>query len=62
MPLYIVTQTNAQSPVFSERLVEAKSKARAVSFVANATISAEIAENPEIIRLTKAGVEVEQAG
>ena len=45
-----------------ERLVEAKNKGEALAHVVAATMAVERAEQGDLVRLTKAGVAVEQAG
>lgn len=45
-----------------ERLVEASTKAQAISFVAKHTITAEVAGQSELVRLVQSGILVEKAG
>lgn len=63
MPIYKIKQTltEGDDKHTVERLVEAKNEARAVNHVAKDTIESEKAENADIIRLTKDGVNLEQA-
>lgn len=64
MPTYLVVQTfsNKQVSHVEERLVEAPNKSAAIRHVANETISAEVAEIADAMRLAQAGVKVEKAG
>ncbi len=62
MPTYLVTQTfhtPKSEQQERERLIEAPTKAKALNKVAEETISAELAETADIVRLAKAGVELE---
>ncbi len=65
MPTYLIKQTFRQRPDSleqqSERLVEAPNKAAAIRHVAKETISAEVAEIADAMRLAQAGVKVEKA-
>jgi hypothetical protein len=64
MPTYIVKQTFTQeddNELQRERLIEAKTRGVAIQFVASETITAELAETADIVRLAKAGVELEKA-
>lgn len=70
MPTYLVVQTFLDpkdapkiNPVqLRERLVEATNKASAIRHIANETITAEVAEIADAMRLAQAGVKVEKAG
>lgn len=60
MPMYLVKfDTPNGGPV--EKLVEANNKAVARNWVARNMISAELAESTDIVRIVKAGGEVEVA-
>jgi hypothetical protein len=63
MPTYVVLQVMKPSAeeidVERERLIEAPTKAAAIRMVADETITAELAETADIVRLAKAGVELE---
>ncbi len=62
MPTYLVTQTfhtPKSDQQERERLIEAPKKSDAIRKVAEETISAEVAETADIVRLAKAGVELE---
>lgn len=66
MPDYIVRISSKPAaadaePVVTERIVRAANQARAIGRVVADSITVEIAETPEIIRLAKAGVELENA-
>lgn len=65
MPTYKVTQTFVADPKAAgqtkERLVEAKNKAAAIRYVAEDTISADVCEIGDAMRLAKAGIVVEEA-
>ncbi len=64
MPDYIVRISAASKVVDAkmvERLVTAKNQAQAVGHVVKDTIGVELAGTQDIIRLAKAGVELEQA-
>ena len=45
----------------SERLVRAKNEARAIAHIVKDTVQIERASADDLIRLTKAGIEIEQA-
>lgn len=65
MPTYLVVQTFTANPKAEgqqkERLVEAKNKAAAIRYVAEDTISADVCEIGDAMRLGAAGVKVERA-
>ncbi len=64
MALYLVTQTMfhpKEAEVMRERLIDAPTKAAALRKVSDETISAAVAEAADIVRLTKAHVEIEKA-
>jgi len=63
MPKYKITQTLVQGDDRHEveRLVDAKNKAQAIQHVAADSIKCETATDDDLIRLTKDGVNVEQA-
>lgn len=65
MPTYLVQQIFVVDPKsaaqYKERLIEAANKGAAIRKVADETISAEIATTDDVIRLTKAGAELERA-
>lgn len=66
MPDYWIRITakpaEVESPaITTQRLVRAKNEARAIAHVVKDTISVDRASVDDIVRLTKAGVEVEQA-
>ena len=63
MPIYLIKQTltEGHDKHVAERMVDAPNKARAVSHVAEDTIEAEVCDPKDLIRLTKAGVNVESA-
>jgi hypothetical protein len=46
----------------SDRLVEAISKAHAISFIVDATFSARVPTQQELINMIKAGRQIEDAG
>jgi hypothetical protein len=54
--IYVVTTADG------ERLVEASSKSQAVTYVANSTITAEVASQSDLVRLVGDGVSVEGTG
>ena len=62
MPTYLVKQTfnNKQAHHVEERLIEAPNKARAIAHVASDTITADIAEIADAMRLAQDGVKVEK--
>lgn len=64
MPTYLVVQTvtEGHDKHLSERLVEAANKSAAIRHVAADTITADVAEIADAMRLAKDGVSVEQAG
>lgn len=57
---HIRTKTGPDS--YTERIVEAKTRAQAVAHVAADTIQASICETADAVRLGAAGVKVEKAG
>ncbi len=65
MPTYIVIQdcklATADDEILRERLIDAPTKAGAIRFVADETITAELAETADIIRLAQAGINLEKA-
>lgn len=63
MPDYVITITTraADNPAITERLVRAKNEARALSHVVSDTVGVDRASTDDIVRLTKAGVEIETA-
>jgi len=61
MPDYHVTVTASKDHETVERIVRAKNEARALAWVAGDTITISRVSVDDLIRLTKAGVEVEQA-
>mgnify|MGYP001559768395 CR=1 FL=1 len=66
MPDYLVTVSVVKPevheiPVKVERLIRAKNEARAIACVVKDTVSIERADADTIIRLTKAGVNIEVA-
>lgn len=63
MPIYRIKQTltEGDDKHTVERLVEAKNVNQAVNHVAADTIEAEKCESSDLIRLTKEGVNVENA-
>lgn len=62
-PTYIVRQTvtEGHDKHVNERLVESANKSAAIRHVASDTIAADVAAIADVVRLTKAGVNVEQA-
>lgn len=63
MPLYLVKQsvTQGHDKTSVERLVDAPNKASAVKHVAKDSIKVEVVDHNDLIRLTKEGVNVENA-
>lgn len=65
MPVYLVRQIFVANPKAEgqskECLVEAKNKAAAIRYVAEDTITADVCEIADAMRLGAAGVKVEQA-
>ena len=63
MPDYIITITVPANgePHTSERLVRAKNEAAALKHVVADTITVDRADTDDVIRLSKAGVELEKA-
>lgn len=63
MPDYIlkITTKQADKPIVTERLVRAKNEARAIAHVVADTVSVDRVSADELIRLTKAGISMEQA-
>ena len=63
MPDYLITVSTGKQPDDSvtERLVRAKNEARALAHVVADTVKVERATMDDAIRLSKAGVELEQA-
>lgn len=66
MPDYLVrmeTKAPAEDaePVVTERLVRAPNQARAIAHVVNDTVTVAVAETEDVIRLAKAGVDLEVA-
>ena len=59
MVLQVLKQ--ADDEIIRERLIEAPKLADAFRFVARETITAELATTDDVVRLTKAGVELEKA-
>lgn len=55
--IYVVKQNGA-----AVRLVEADNKLQAINFVARQTITADVASQSELVRLTRENVEVEILG
>ncbi len=63
MATYCVNQSfkhSDQEELGRERLIEAPTKAAAIRFVADETITAELAETDDTVRLAKSGVELER--
>lgn len=62
-PEYLITITTraADKPTTTERLVRAKNEARAIAHVINDTVAVDRASTDDVVRLTKAGVEIENA-
>jgi hypothetical protein len=54
--IYLITTPTGK------RLVDAANKTQAVNHVAKATITATVASQSELVKLTKDGIEVETAG
>lgn len=65
MPDYLVRTLIAESPdrvpVQSERLVRAANKARAIAHVVADTIKVDVATSDDVMRVAKAGGEIEVA-
>lgn len=63
MPDYLITVTvpRVERTVVTERLVRAKNQARAIAHVVADTVVVNQASADDIVRLTKAGVEIETA-
>jgi len=63
MPDYLikVTTNRATEAATVERLVRAKNEARAIAHVSRDTIECDRASVDDVVRLTKAGVELEVA-
>ena len=66
MPDYLIRTTNIKksaeaAQLITERLVRAKNEARAVAHVVKDTVAIERASVDDVVRLTKAGVELELA-
>lgn len=63
MPDYVITITTraADKPTVTERLVRAKNEARAISHIVTDTVAVDRASTDDVVRLTKAGVEIEVA-
>lgn len=63
MPTYLLKTTiPGDKPTTRERIVEASNVAQAIRHVSKDTITCEVAGATDLVRLGKAGVEIEQAG
>jgi hypothetical protein len=63
MPDYLIQVTTraTDKPTVTERLVRAKNQATALAHVVNDTVAVDRASTDDVVRLTKAGVELETA-
>jgi len=61
MPDYHVTVVASKDAATVERIVRAKNEARAIAWVAGDTITISRVSNDDLVRLAKAGVDIEIA-
>lgn len=65
MPTYLLKTAikfnHPDTPAFTERLVEAKNQAQAIRHVTSDTITCEVVEIADAMRLAAAGVKLEKA-
>ena len=64
MPTYLITvrvSPDEGAPIACERLVEAKNAAQALNYAVEGTHECEVAKPADLVRLGRAGVEIEAA-